>query len=84
MAYEGGFSIPLFDEKVTCVSDQIEVKMQKVCQVENINGFSEAAIIRTEPNTNLLYPLTELPYLKANLSKGKHLLISFGDRRTTE
>ena len=42
VAYEGGFSIPLFDEKVTCVSDQMaEVKMQKVCQkYENINGFS--------------------------------------------
>ena len=78
MAYEGGFSIPLFDEKVTCVSDQMaEVKNAKgVSKVENINGFSEAAIIRTEPNTNLLYPLTELPYLKTNLSKGKHLLIS--------
>lgn len=78
VAYEGGFSIPLFDEKVTCVSDQMaEVKNAKgVSKVENINGFSEAAIIRTEPNTNLLYPLTELPYLKVNLSKGKHLLIS--------
>ena len=30
VAYEGGFSIPLFDEKVTCVSDQMaEVKCKR-------------------------------------------------------
>lgn len=44
--------------------------------IEGIHGFLEADIVKTEPNTNLLYPTTILPHLKTRIGAGKHLLVS--------
>ena len=40
-----------------------------------IQGYEQGEIIHTEPNTNLVYPRTVLPTLRAQLPPGEHCLI---------
>ncbi|MDR2976231.1 MAG: DUF2264 domain-containing protein [Streptococcaceae bacterium] len=75
--HEGGFSIPMEgcrkaenDQSASCTTSL------GTSIVTNVTGFDRAEVIRTEPNTNLLYPRTYLPTLGAKLSQGNHLLVS--------
>ena len=78
VVYEGGFSTPL-EEKVLPQATGLAAEVVNsvgTSGIKGIYGFTEAGIVRPEPNTNLLYPLTVLPFAKANLAKGKHILVS--------
>lgn len=78
VVYEGGFSTPLEEKvlpKATGLTAEV-VNSVGTSGIKGIYGFTEAGIVRPEPNTNLLYPLTVLPFAKANLAKGKHILVS--------
>lgn len=74
---DGGFAVPLEGQ----VPSSQKFLAQAISSVgtsiiEGINGFKKADIVKTEPNTNLLYPLTVLPYLTTKLETGHHCLIS--------
>ena len=54
-----------------------------------VRGYDGAETMDTEPNTNLIWPRTVLPMLKAALDRGEHTLIcavyaSCGDERPLE
>lgn len=78
VVYEGGFSTPLEGKIMPQATGLVAEVTNSVgtSSVKGIIGFTEAGIVRPEPNTNLLYPLTVLPYAKATLAKGKHILVS--------
>ena len=78
IAYEGGFSIPITPEEAHQVTtNQAQIKSTFGCsEITAITGFTQAGIVRTEPNTNLCHPRTHLPHLKTTLSSGHHRLIS--------
>ncbi|MDH6363964.1 hypothetical protein M2139_000949 [Enterococcus sp. PF1-24] len=75
--YDGGFSVPKeknneqVENLIACYESSIGTS-----HAIGIKGYQEAEIVRTEPNTNLFYPLTVLPYVKAKLSVGNHQLVS--------
>ncbi|MHC5249681.1 DUF2264 domain-containing protein [Enterococcus sp. LJL90] len=77
-AYEGGFSTPMEDPELPQGTAKKIIVENSIgtSEIESIYGFEEAAVVRCEPNTNLLYPLTVLPYLKTQLAPGTHLLVS--------
>lgn len=77
LANDGGFSVPLEGEMPNAV-DLVARASSSIgtSTITAIQGFEKADIIRTEPNTNLLYPLTILPYLSTKLEAGQHCLIS--------
>ncbi|MBS7577676.1 MULTISPECIES: DUF2264 domain-containing protein [unclassified Enterococcus] len=75
--YDAGFS-NLYEQ-----DDKLETKKMAsyqssvgISSIEAVLGYDQGIVIRPEPNTNLLYNRTLLPVLKAQLSVGKHLLIS--------
>ncbi|MBR1710434.1 MAG: DUF2264 domain-containing protein [Clostridia bacterium] len=51
-----------------------------------ISGYDNGEVIHAEPNTNLIYPRTEIPMLRATLMPGDHVLICavFADTRSVE
>lgn len=75
--YEGAYSVP-FEGKIPQTQKIKAVATTKIgtSLIEGIHGFLEADIVKTEPNTNLLYPTTILPHLKTRIGAGKHLLVS--------
>ena len=76
-AYDGGFSVPF--QGVLPVSEKLRVVANSeigCSSIEAVLGYQEARVVRTEPNTNLFYKRTMLPYVVADLAPGKHLLIS--------
>lgn len=76
--YEGGFSMPLEElasPKITGLEAVYETETGH-SSVLGIIGFEQADVVRTEPNTNLFYPVTMLPHLKSRLKAGRHLLVS--------
>ncbi|WP_086347714.1 DUF2264 domain-containing protein [Candidatus Enterococcus clewellii] len=76
--YEGGFSLPL-DETVVPAIDGQRASYETpngLSSVIGILGFEQADIVRTEPNTNLFYPVTMLPHLKGYVKEGQQVLIS--------
>lgn len=75
--YEGGFSIPRESEEKIATAEMASYSSSLGTSViVNIKGFDKGEVVRLEPNTNLLYPRTYLPALKAKLAPGQHLLIS--------
>jgi hypothetical protein len=75
-AYEGSFSVP-FDSTQKIARDTASCRSAiGTSTITNIIGFNEADVVRCEPNTNVLFQLTKLPYLKTTLVPGKHRLIS--------
>ncbi|MEA4830885.1 MAG: DUF2264 domain-containing protein, partial [Enterococcus thailandicus] len=76
-AYDGGFSAPNTIELTVAEWGVAEVSSPiGLSRIEGLLGFEEAAIVRTEPNTNLFYPRTALPHVVANISPGKTVLVS--------
>ncbi|WP_270344561.1 DUF2264 domain-containing protein [Enterococcus thailandicus] len=76
-AYAGGFSAPYTSELPVAEGGVAEVASPiGLSRIEGLLGFEEAAIVRTEPNTNLFYPRTALPHVVANISPGKTVLVS--------
>lgn len=76
-AYDGGFSAPYTSELPVAEGGVAEVASPiGLSRIEGLLGFEEAAIVRTEPNTNLFYPRTALPHVVANISPGKTVLVS--------
>lgn len=77
LAYDGGFSVPFHGKlpqaEQFCAKASSEVGTS---QIEGIYGFQGADVVRTEPNTNLFFKRTMLPYVTATLAPGKWLLIS--------
>lgn len=76
--YEGGFSLPLNEAHAPLIDGQRAMyeTTEGISSVEGIYGFDKADVVRTEPNTNLFYPVTMLPHIKGHLDKGNHVLIS--------
>ncbi len=73
-AYDGGFSAPLTGAwEPTAQQYQSRVG---VVGAHNVAGFTDGGLVRPEPNTNLFFPLTVLPYVHARLAPGKHVLVS--------
>lgn len=76
-AYEGSYSVPFEGSAVQEKSEGIYCQSTVgTSGIIPVKGYSKAAVIRTEPNTNLFFPLTKLPYAKAHLTPGKHLLVA--------
>ena len=77
IACEGGFS-NLYDKEERIEDSKSAKYISKIgtSEIFSVKGFDKGDVIRPEPNTNLLYERTLLPILTANLSKGKHILIS--------
>jgi hypothetical protein len=76
--YEGGFSTPkepsaIIEKTATSAGVHNKIGYSKI---ETIVGYKTSDVLRTEPNTNLLYPATLLPYLTAHRSAGTHLFVS--------
>ncbi|WP_390405734.1 DUF2264 domain-containing protein [Lacticaseibacillus jixiensis] len=73
-AYDGGFSAPIeapYDESALAYQSPVGY-----VAVANIAGFARGGLVKPEPNTNLLYPRTVLPYLYQHLTPGRHVLVS--------
>ncbi|WP_125767596.1 DUF2264 domain-containing protein [Lapidilactobacillus wuchangensis] len=78
-AYEGGFSVPFAEDAARQIrpGDSTQVASTVgISWLKNLHGFTEADVAKTEPNTSLFFPLTNLPYLKQHLAVGQHLLVS--------
>ncbi len=76
-AHDGGFSVPLEQTLPKAEALSIEAKTSiGISKIEGIIGYEKADVVRTEPNTNLFYPRTMLPFVSAEISSGKHLLVS--------
>ncbi|MGM0124580.1 hypothetical protein IGI37_001958 [Enterococcus sp. AZ194] len=76
-AYDGGFSVPFHGKLPEADANKIVASSEiGTSSVEGVYGYQTAEIVRTEPNTNLFYKRTMLPYLKAVIKPGTHLLIS--------
>lgn len=74
---DGGFSSPLENAESHCEQDLALVKNELgTSLIQNHFGFEQAAVTQPEPNTNLFFPRTLLPYLQARLTVGEHLLVS--------
>lgn len=76
-AHDGGFSVPL--EQTLPKGDALSIEAKTsigTSKIEGIIGYEKADVVRTEPNTNLFYPRTMLPFVSAEISSGKHLLVS--------
>lgn len=76
--YEGGFSSPkeataITEKTASSAAVRTSIGYSKI---EAIAGYETSDVLRTEPNTNLLYPATWLPYLTAQRQAGKHLFVS--------
>lgn len=84
--YEGGFSLPLEEEGVLQIEreDAYYQTSKSISSVTGVYGFDNVDVVRTEPNTNLFYPVTMLPHAKGHLEKGKHLLASVVSGRLLE
>ena len=77
IAYDGGFSVPFHGILPIQEKKRAAANSEIGCSsIEAIFGYQEANVIRTEPNTNLFYKRTMLPYVVASLDIGNHLLIS--------
>lgn len=76
-AYEGGFSVPVgaMEEKIKQCLASVTTSIGRTI-VEGVRGYTEAGIIRTEPNTSLYFPSAVLPYTSAVLEPGSHLLVA--------
>lgn len=76
--YEGGFSLAMKEEAMPRIDGTKAVYEtgKGSSSITGIYGFEQADVVRTEPNTNLFYPLTMLPHVKGQLTIGKHLLVS--------
>ena len=76
--YEGGFSLPLEETASSLIEGTQATYTSSVgiSSVAAVHGFDQAEIVRTEPNTNLFFPVTQLPYIKTRVQTGQHLLVS--------
>lgn len=76
-AFDGGFCVP-FEQKIPQSQGlRIEVKSEMgTTSIEGIHGYQEAQALRPEPNTNVFFQRTILPYVRTDLKAGKHVLIS--------
>ncbi|WP_261805864.1 DUF2264 domain-containing protein [Lapidilactobacillus luobeiensis] len=77
-AYEGGFSVPFRGSSYQNVDRSRATYDSQMgrSSIEGVVGFLEAGFTKTEPNTNLFFPLAGLPFLKTHLQVGQHLLVS--------
>lgn len=77
-ACEGGFSVPFQGEELTVANGLVAEFKSKigVSSVEGVVGFDNASIARVEPNTNLFYQRTVLPFLTSKVPVGKTMLVS--------
>ncbi len=80
-AAEGGYAIPRDEGKdfAKTTIDGIRAVAHNgtlTSGIVGIKGFSAAEMITPEPNTNLLYPRTLLPTLRAELPIGETILVS--------
>ncbi len=75
--YEGGFSTPQGQSEIIQKKERAAVKNRiGESSIESILGFDESGVVRTEPNTNLFFPATLLPYLKVKRASGNYVLVS--------
>ncbi|BFH69757.1 hypothetical protein J27TS7_57270 [Paenibacillus dendritiformis] len=81
IAYDASFSAPF----ATVSSDGTAVAETSWASYDSpvgttiakaVTGFTQAEMIRTEPNTNLFYERTLMPALRAELQPGTHVLVS--------
>jgi hypothetical protein len=80
-AAEGGYAVNRDDGHGLAKTQADEKTALAVCQnlvsgIVNLCGYGPAQIVVPEPNTNLLYPRTVLPTLKAVIPVGETVLVS--------
>lgn len=81
IAYDASFSAPFVassSEDSTAVETNWASYHSPVghTMAKAITGFTQAEMIRVEPNTNLFYERTLMPALRAELQPGTHVLVS--------
>lgn len=76
--YDGGFSTPQDSDAQIEQNSTFSAIRNSIgySKIENIVGYEQCEVTRTEPNTNLLYSATLLPYVKTRKKPGSYLLIS--------
>ncbi len=73
-AYDCGFSIPDTEATTSCISSSDSCH----CEVTSLEGDGESVLLKPEPNTNLLYPKTQIPMSKYHITCGQnHLKTDF-------
>ena len=77
---EGGYAVNRDDGPGLAKTQVNDKTALAVCAnlasgIVNLQGFESAVIITPEPNTNLLYPRTVLPTLKAQIPAGETVLV---------
>ncbi|MFC4598437.1 DUF2264 domain-containing protein [Cohnella hongkongensis] len=77
-AAEGGFSLPAAEDRSIDLRDDRVFASCSVATsgIVGLRGYARAELIHPQANTNLLYPRTLLPTLRAELETGVHWLIS--------
>lgn len=76
-ALDGAFSIPFHGVIPETIGITAEAKSEiGTSRIDGVEGYSSSGIERLEPNTNLFFQRTMLPYLKAEIEPGTHCLIS--------
>ena len=79
-AAEGGYAINRDDGPGLAQTQAEEKKALAICGnmtsgIVGLRGFETGQIVVPEPNTNLLYPRTVLPTLRAEIPSGKTVLV---------
>ncbi|MCL2407222.1 MAG: DUF2264 domain-containing protein [Defluviitaleaceae bacterium] len=75
---DGGFAISRQGDFTKATKHDSCAVLRQACisGIADISGGQQPVIIQTEPNTNLMTPLTLIPTLKAAVEPGQHTLIS--------
>jgi hypothetical protein len=82
--YECGYSIPTSlgrgEKEAQLIKidfDEIYISKEKLCSgIKSLLGGGKAEIIKNTPNTNIIWPNTEMPYIMRDIPKGKHIIVS--------
>jgi hypothetical protein len=75
---DGGFAIDRQGEhkKITGENSCAVIRADAVSGIVDISGGQLPVIVQTEPNTNLMVPLTVIPTLTSEIPPGKRTLVS--------